>query len=110
MKARRAARIAAWTAGGALALGLAAALLSPARLEAMAAATAAWRPALTVARVAGLVALWIWWEALVARVPGATEEGRRHLSGRRHFYVACLAAVELLIVQDGAGAAWRALQ
>ncbi len=70
-------------------------------------ALAPWRPWLGGARVAAIVAAWVWWDRLVRALPGLGDDAREHLRGRRHFWAAALAAVELVLVRNVGGALWR---
>ena len=80
----------------------------PVELAARAAVrTGEWAAALTAVRVAGIAALWWWWTPAVQRLPGLTAAGREYLAERRDFYCLALCAVELFVVQDVAGEAWR---
>ena len=67
----------------------------------------AWRPWLGGLRVAAIVAVWVWWNRLVAALPGLTEEGAEYLRARRGFWAGALAAVELVVVRNLPGALWR---
>ena len=79
--------------------------------EWMAAAEArvgAWSAWLGGVRIAALVGAFVWWDALVARVPGLGPEGVAYLKARRTFWCATLAAVELVMVRNAPGALWAA--
>lgn len=68
---------------------------------------AGWRPWLGGLRTAAILGAWIWWDELVARIPGLTPEASAHLRARRHFWCGALAAVELVLVRNVFGALWR---
>ena len=68
---------------------------------------AAWRAWLGGLRAAAIVAAWVWWNGLVARVPGLTGEAAAYLRSRRHFWGGALLAVELVLVRNVPGALWR---
>ena len=102
------------TGGGWLVLGGSAAAVVAALIfvppEWLAAADerlAAWRAWLGGARAAAIVAAWVWWNGLVARVPGLNAEAVAYLRGRRHFWGGALLAVELVLVRNVPGALWR---
>ncbi|MYE02373.1 MAG: hypothetical protein F4Y03_14095, partial [Alphaproteobacteria bacterium] len=59
-----------------------------------------WRVWLAAVRTAAIVAAWVWWDALVARVPGITPAGAGYLRERRGFWIGALVAVEVLLVQN----------
>ena len=65
-----------------------------------------WRLWLAAGRAAAIVAAWVWWDALVARLPGITPDGAGYLRERRRFWIGALVAVEVLVVQNVAGALW----
>ena len=98
-----------WLSVGGSAAAVAAALvLVPAEWIAAAdARLAGWRPWLGGLRAAAILGAWIWWDGLVARIPGLAPEASAHLRGRRHFWCGALAAVELVLVRNVCGALWR---
>ena len=65
-----------------------------------------WSAWLGGARIAALAGAFVWWDALVARVPGLTDEGAAYLKARRVFWCGTLAAVELVVVRNAPGALW----
>ena len=65
-----------------------------------------WSAWLGGARIAAIAAAWMWWDALVGRVPGLGPEGAAYLKARRTFWCATLAAVELVVVRNAPGALW----
>ena len=69
----------------------------------------AWSAWLGGARIAAIAGAWMWWDALVARVPGLTDEGVAYLKARRAFWCGTLAAVELVVVRNAPGALWAFL-
>ena len=85
------------------------AMVPPEVVAGAAARTGEWAGALAVARVACIAALWWWWRPAVAKVPGLRAAGREYLAERRNFYCLALCAVELFVVQNVAGEAWRGL-
>lgn len=109
MRLPRIVRFAVWGMAVATATAAAAWLATPARVVGIAAAVEPWALPLTVLRVAGIAALWIWWPRAVRALPGLGEDGREYLLGRRTFYVAALCAIELLFLQDAVGSAGRLL-
>ena len=60
-------------------------------------------------RIAAIAGAWLWWDALVDRVPGLTDEGVAYLKARRAFWCGTLAAVELVVVQGAPGVLWAFL-
>ena len=68
----------------------------------------AWSAWLGGARIAAIAAAYMWWDAIVARVPGLTDEGAAYLMARRAFWCGTLAAVELVVVRNAPGALWAA--
>ena len=100
-----------WLVPAAAAAAVAAALVVlPAEwIAAAEARTGAWRAWLGGARVAAIAAAFVWWNALVARVPGLDPEGVAYLKARRAFWCGTLAAVELVVVQGAPGALWALL-
>ena len=68
--------------------------------------TAAWSGWLGGARLAGIVAAWFWWDALVERVPGITVDGAAYLRRRRVFWIGALVAVEIVVVRNVLGWLW----
>ena len=74
--------------------------------EAYAGAWSAW---LGAVRVAAIAAAFVWWDALIPRVPGLTDEGVAYLKARRAFWCGTLAAVELVVVRNAPGALWALL-
>jgi len=71
--------------------------------------TGAWSAWLGGARVAGLAAAFIWWDALTDRVPGLGTKGAAYLKARRTFWCGTLAAVELVVVRNALGVLWALL-
>ena len=69
----------------------------------------AWSAWLGGARIAAIAGAYMWWDALVGRVPGLTDEGAAYLKARRAFWCGTLAAVELVVVRGAPGALWAAL-
>ena len=69
----------------------------------------AWSAWLGGARIAAIAAAFVWWDALVARMPGLTDEGVAYLKARRAFWCGTLAAVELVVVRNAPGALWTLL-
>ncbi|MYE82108.1 MAG: hypothetical protein F4X36_09770 [Gammaproteobacteria bacterium] len=65
-----------------------------------------WTVWLAAVRTAAIVAAWVWWDALVALVPGITPAGAGYLRERRRFWIGALLAVEVLLVQNVAGTLW----
>ena len=68
-----------------------------------------WSAWLGGARVAAIAAACLWWDALVDRVPGLTDEAAAYLKARRAFWCGTLAAVELVVVRNAPGALWALL-
>lgn len=102
-------RSANWLVLGAAAAAVAAVLVAlPAgwivRAEA---GVAAWSGWLGAARFAGIGAAWVWWDALVGRIPGIAPDGAAHLRTRRPFWIGALLAVELVLVRNVPGALWE---
>ena len=69
----------------------------------------AWRAWLGGARVAAIAAAFVWWDALIARVPGLRPGAVAYLKARRAFWCGTLAAVELVLVRNVPGALWALL-
>ena len=67
-----------------------------------------WSAWLGGARIAAIAGAWLWWDALVTRVPGLDSEGVAHLKARRGFWIGTLAAVELAVVRNALGVLWAA--
>ena len=82
-------------------------LLPPGWIGRAETALAPWRPWLGGARIAAIVAAWIWWDRLVAALPGLPEDAAAHLRKRRRFWTGALVAVELVVVRNVFGALWR---
>ena len=59
-------------------------------------------------RIAAIAGAYLWWNALVDRVPGLSPEGAAYLKARRAFWCGTLAAVELVVVRNAPGALWAA--
>ena len=68
-----------------------------------------WSAWLGGARMAAIAGAFVWWDALISRVPGLGPEGAAYLKARRTFWCATLAAVELVVVRGAPGALWAAL-
>ena len=68
-----------------------------------------WSAWLGGARVAAIAAAFVWWDALVARVPGLGPGAVAYLKDRRAFWCGTLAAVELVVVRNAPGALWALL-
>ena len=83
------------------------ALLPPGWIAGAESALSVWRGWLGAARVAAIVAAWIWWDALVERLPAVGPDGTAYLKRRRTFWIGALAAVELVVVRNVFGALWR---
>ena len=100
-----------WLVPVAAAAAVAAALVGlPAEwIAAAEARIGAWSAWLGGARIAAIAGAFVWWDALVARVPGLGPEGAAYLKARRTFWCATLAAVELVVVRNAPGALWAAL-
>ena len=100
-----------WLVPGAAAAAVAAALVVlPAEwIAAAEARIGAWSAWLGGARIAAIAGAFVWWDALVARVPGLGPEGAAYLKARRTFWCATLAAVELVVVRNAPGALWASL-
>ncbi|MCY3812116.1 MAG: hypothetical protein OXH15_10005 [Gammaproteobacteria bacterium] len=101
-------RAANWLVLGATAAAVVAVLvLAPpgwiARAETVVAAWSGW---LGAARIAAIAAAWVWWDALVGRLPGITADGAAHLRARRAFWIGALVAVELVLVRNVVGTLW----
>ena len=60
---------------------------------------------LGAARVGAIVAAWVWWDALVERLP-VGPEATAHLRGRRGFWIGALVAVETVLVRNVFGVLW----
>ena len=101
-------RSANWLVLGATAAAVAAALvlLPPGWIVRAEAAADAWSGWLGAARIAAIGAAWVWWDALVGRIPGISADGAAHLRARRPFWIGALLAVELLLVRNVPGALW----
>ena len=69
----------------------------------------AWSAWLGGARIAAIAAAWLWWDALVERVPGLGPGAVAYLKARRTFWCGTLAAVELVVVRNVPGALWALL-
>ena len=69
----------------------------------------AWSVWLGGARIAAIAGAYLWWDALIPRVPGLGPEGAAYLKARRTFWCGTLAAVELVVVRGAPGALWAAL-
>lgn len=67
-----------------------------------------WSAWLGGARIAAIAGAWLWWDALVTRVPGLGPKGVAYLKARRGFWIGTLAAVELVVVRNALGALWAA--
>ena len=91
------------------AAGAAALTLLPAEwLAAAEARIGTWSAWLGGARIAAIAGAFVWWDALVSRVPGLSAEGAAYLKARRGFWCGTLAAVELVVVQSALGVLWAA--
>ena len=97
-----------WLVPFAAAAAVAAALaLLPGEWIAVAEAYAgAWSAWLGGARIAAIAGAYMWWDALVARVPGLGPGAVAYLKARRGFWCGTLAAVELVVVRNAPGALW----
>lgn len=82
------------------------ALLPLERLDRAGAVVGDWQTWLTVARVAGIGALWFWWDRFAGWAGGGAA-AVAYLRERRNFHCGCLVGVELVIVQNVAGDLWR---
>ena len=69
----------------------------------------AWSAWLGGARIAAIAGAYMWWDALVARVPGLGPGAVAYLKARRGFWCGTLAAVELVVVRNAPGALWALL-
>ena len=67
-----------------------------------------WSAWLGAVRIAAIAAAYLWWNALVDRVPGLDPEAVAYLKARRAFWCGTLAAVELVVVRGVPGALWGA--
>ena len=67
-----------------------------------------WSAWLGGARIAAIAGAWLWWDALIARVPGLGPEAAAYLKARRAFWCGMLAAVELVVVRNAPGVLWAA--
>ena len=67
-----------------------------------------WSAWLGGARIAAIAGAWLWWDALIARVPGLTDKGAAYLKARRGFWIGTLACVELVVVRNALGVLWAA--
>lgn len=81
-------------------------VLSSAWIAGAESALAAWRGWLGAARVAAIVAAWIWWDAVVERMPALGPDAAVYLKSRRRFWIGALVAVELVVVRNVLGALW----
>ena len=91
----------------AAAAGAAALIALPAEwLAAAEARIGTWSAWLGGARIAAIAAAWLWWDALVTRVPGLGPGAVAYLKARRAFWIGTLAAVELVVVRNAPGALW----
>ena len=99
-------RSASWVVLGALAACVVALLvaLPPGWIAGAEGALAAWRGWLGAARVGAIVAAWIWWDALVDRLPAVGPDEAAYLRRRRRFWVGALVAVEAVLVRNLFGA------
>ena len=68
-----------------------------------------WSAWLGGARIAAIAGACLWWNALIARVPGLGPDAAAYLKSRRAFWCGTLAAVELVVVRNAPGALWAAL-
>ena len=78
-------------------------------IAAVEARTGAWRAWLGGARVAAIAGAYLWWDALISRVPGLRPGAVAYLKARRAFWCGTLAAIELVVVQGAPGALWALL-
>ena len=93
----------------AAAAGAAAMVALPAEwLAAAEARIGTWSAWLGGARLAAIAAAFIWWDALIARMPGLGPKGAAYLKARRGFWCGTLAAVELVVVRNALGVLWAA--
>ena len=69
----------------------------------------AWSAWLGGARIAAIAGAYVWWDALVACVPGLGPGAVAYLKARRAFWIGTLAAVELVVVRNAPGALWALL-
>jgi len=101
-------RSAGWLAAGGTAVAVVAvvALLPSGWIVRAESAVSAWSGWLGAARIAGIAAAWVWWDALVARFPGIPAEGAAHLRERRAFWIGALVVVELVVVRNVPGTLW----
>ena len=101
-------RSANWLVLGATTTAVVAALvmLPPGWIVRAEAAVVAWSGWLGAARIVAIGAAWVWWDALVGRIPGIAADGAAHLRARRPFWIGALLAVELLLVRNAPGALW----
>ena len=101
-------RSANWLVLGATAAAVAAALamLPPGWIVRAEGAVAAWSGWLGAARIAAIAAAWVWWDALVERIPGIAADATAHLRARRPFWIGALVGVELLLVRNAPAALW----
>ena len=91
----------------AAAAGAAALIALPAEwIAAAEARVGTWGAWLGGARIVAIVAAWLWWDALIARMPGLDPGGVAYLKARRGFWCGTLAAVELVVVRNAPGALW----
>ena len=94
--------------GAAAAVAVALVALPGEWLAAAEARIGTWSAWLGGARIAAIAAGFVWWNALVDRVPGLGPEGAAYLKARRAFWCGTLAAVELVVVRNVPGALWAA--
>jgi len=94
----------------AAAAGAAAMVALPAEwLAAAEARIGMWSAWLGGARIAAIAGAWLWWDALIARVPGLGTKAAAYLKARRGFWIGTLAAVEIVVVQGAPGVLWALL-
>ena len=99
-------RAAGWLAGGASAACAVAVLvvLPSGWIVGAESALAASRGWIGAGRLAAIAAAWIWWDALVERLPAVGPDGTAYLKRRRTFWIGALLAVELVVVRNVFGA------
>ena len=68
----------------------------------------AWSAWLGGARIAAVAGAWLWWDALIARMPGLGTKAAAYLKARRGFWIGTLVAVELVVVRNALGVLWAA--
>lgn len=102
-------RAANWLVLGGTAAAVVAALLlvPPGWIVRAESSVAAWSGWLGAARIAAIAAAWVWWDALVGRLPGLEPDGAAHLRARRPFWIGALLAVELVLVRNVLGTLWE---